>query len=69
MLILIFWFLPLKVPLVATLVSTIVAAGWVTAWIFRMHNAERISAHQPTANQKVYYPCKNPRQLVDSGDR
>ncbi|KAF8494842.1 hypothetical protein F5888DRAFT_605805 [Russula emetica] len=44
------------IPLVATLISTVVAAGWVTAWIFRMHAAARISAHQPTGNQMVYYP-------------
>ncbi|KAN0120461.1 hypothetical protein V8E52_004288 [Russula decolorans] len=43
------------IPLVATLVSTIVAAGWITAWIFRMNSAARIAAHI-APNQMVYYP-------------
>ena len=31
--------------------STVVVAGWATAWIFRMHNAARISSHQSTIDQ------------------
>ena len=63
-----FWFPPLKILLVATLVSTVVAAGWVTAWIFRMHSAARGPSHKPP-NQTVYYPCKNSRQMASRSNR
>ena len=56
-------FLLLKVPLYAILVSTIVAAGWVTAWIFRMQATRPTGNYRPTANG-IVYPCENPRLTV-----
>ncbi|KAI9512131.1 hypothetical protein F5148DRAFT_96949 [Russula earlei] len=46
----------LIIPLVALLIGAIVTAGWVTAWIFRMHASRRADPenYHPTANGIVY---------------
>jgi len=46
----------LILPLVVTLISAIVTAGWVTAWIFRMHAARRANPtdYHPTATGITY---------------